>query len=89
MEKGVSEQKREPGRDTMTEQSRDYVMRSLIFGETRDASQPLVRVMAVVIVTGASRWTSLRETTVLVSLADIRSAQGHWPGSYLILTWNV
>jgi hypothetical protein len=50
---------------------------------------PGVRVMAVVIVTGASRWTSLRETTVLVSLANSCSAQGHWPGSYLVLTWNI
>ncbi len=45
--------------------------------------------MAVVIVTGASRLTSSRETNSRFLLADFYSAQGHWPGSYLILTRNV
>ena len=45
--------------------------------------------MAVVIVTGASRLTSPRETNILALLADFCSAQGHWPSSYFVLTWNV
>ena len=45
--------------------------------------------MALVIVTGASRLTSPRETKALALLADFCSAQGHWPSSYLVLTWNV
>jgi hypothetical protein len=45
--------------------------------------------MAVVIVTGASRLTSPRETNVLVLLANLCSVQGHWSGSYFVLTWNI
>ena len=64
----------------------DYVMRS----DTYFWGNAIMRcVMAVVIVTGASRLTSPLETTSLILLADIRSAQGYWPGSYLVPAWDV